>query len=240
MKKITYSLLVFATTSLFSGSAHAELYNIQFNNSAPLTKVYTGAALAPGPAIEYWNQGGVSTILTHTILDSAGVYNGVQVNFGGGSFSTINDASNAFASTPYNNMMDSQLVLAASAGPATMTFTNLVHGGNYELYVYTHAPKSGYGVVLDINGQNTTASTAGNETSFNASNYEKVKLTADNTGTLSFTWGPASGSSRIGINALQLSGPAPEPSSAALVGIGVLFLVAFKLKKSGALSVFNV
>ncbi len=237
MKKITYSLLVFATTSLFSGSAHAELYNIQFNNKAPLIKVYSGDALAPGSASEYWNQGGLSTIETHSILDSGGINNGVQVNFGGGSFVTISDASNAFGSTTYKDMMDSYI---ATTAPLTMTFTNLTHGGTYELYVYTHAPKAGYGAVLDINGQNTTASTSGNETSFNSSNYEKVKLTADNTGKLSFTWGPASGSSRGVINALQLSGPAPEPSSVALMGIGGLLLVAFQLKRSGALSGFNV
>ena len=243
MKKIIL-LSAFVASLFYSASANAQLIDIQFNGY-PATQHYSGAvqvgAVQVGATNDYWNiQTGLNAT-NFTLKDTNKNDSGIKFTYTSTGVGNDDPANNTFV-TPIlkseANLANDYISTKPGVG-SFFKFSGLTQGATYTLYVYSQG-SLGSTNGLKINGSQVTSGNANHNvfdstnsyvTTFIASGSEQI-FTYDALGTGS--------RSRGIINGLQLSAPAPEPSSAALVGIGVLFLVAFKLKKSGALSVFNV
>ena len=245
MRKII-SLLAIGAAMLYSGSANAALYNIEFNGYpdpgtiARPSQQYSGKGAVLGATGDYWNiETGISSGPT-ALLDSKKNSSGISFAYSGTAAGNIGPTSpsNGFNGTPYAKLM-SDYISVQPGHTGLLIFNGLKSGVTYTLYVYSQ------GVVgsnngLIVNGVSAITNNAG-ASSFDATNLYVTSFTASGTSkTITFDDPGTNSRSRGLINGLQLSTPVPEPSSVALVGIGGLLLVAFQLKRSGALSGFNV
>ena len=243
MKKIIL-LSSFVTSLFYSASVNAQLIDIQFNGY-PLKQHYSGYvdvnAVQVGATNDYWNIQTGLTATNVTLKDTSKKDTGIKFTFTSSAAGNDDPLNNTFITPTFKNeayLVNDYISTKPGAG-SYFKFSGLTQGETYTLYVYSQG-SLGSTNGLKINGSQVISGNA-NHNVFDSTNSYVTTFTASGSEQI-FTYDAlgTGARSRGIINGLQLSAPAPEPSSAALVGIGVLFLVAFKLKKSGALSVFNV
>jgi hypothetical protein len=238
-------IFVFAmfALSMTAEAATGELINIQFGG----TGVYSGDAMGGGSANEYWNRltrpiGTVSSLKTSTQTAS-------NVNLTWTSDALTTSQWSSF--TGQDNTLMSGYIYSSS-NDDHLSFTGLVAGATYKLYVYSQSdntPGNNNGdnqsLSITINGKTydpTIASEGSTSTFVAGQNYQVYSFISNVTGDNIFYTGSPNGTKGV-INGLQLErtasnqrnpafnpSPNPEPTSMVLLGIGSL-VAARKLRK---------
>ena len=214
------------------------IFNIEFG-----TKGFTGntgVVTGDTQATEYWNPAAGKPTNNLQLKDSHGNYAsspGVGVSYTLSGISNINPVDNSFSGGSDATLMSSYIYSVLPN--KTLTFSGLVAGHTYGLYVFSQAASKSSGQQLTINTNfgvtATTDKSIGSTSSFSEGlNYLAVNVIADNQGKIGITYAPfiISGTTNQGdINGIVLSSTAhaPEPATLVLLSIGGM-LVAFKLK----------
>ena len=229
MKKII-SLCVFVSALLYSGSANAELYNIQFNGlsiynySGTTNLVNSGVTPDIGTIGNTWNHGVLDYGTLSNILDSQGIASSLSFKYSG---TAQGDVQQAKVNTGAIANLTQDYVSVQKGKSGTFDFQGLSVGKTYNLYIYAQGPfLSTQRLIFD--GVTTSVLNA-NHTAFDGSNSYKFTFTATSNIDQQFTFSGVDGRTRI--NGLQLSTPVPEPSTLTLIGLGGM-LVAFRLRKT--------
>ncbi len=128
-------------------------------------------------------------------------------------------------SSAYNTALDSARFNPAGGDTVTITIEGLTVGYVYEVQIWYVETRTGFDGAAD----RTSKWTAGNEVTLDGngdggSQWVIGTFTADAT-TQTFINGPQSGNSIVQLNMIQLRTLVPEPASAALMGMGGLFLM---------------
>lgn len=244
MKVIKKALMAVAIIGLSSTTARADWYNVQFSYSPqdnPAVQ-YSGAGVDPASG-NWWNlvTSTNSTTSLYNSLDAAPL---VPVSIALASNVRVSSANNGFTGQTQAPLFGGY---AYTLGSSNFSFQGLNDKTAYTLYVYTQSEQSGETLALTpITGSGTISNggvslqSDATKSAFSTNqNYLTITNAHSSGGVLSFNFSPGViGSDNQGnINGIQLySAPAPEPSTIALMGMGGLLFVAFRLKSRGILS----
>lgn len=236
--KTTPCLLVVAATVSFESASNAQsLWNVDFksNNGS-----MSGAAVI-GSAGDFWNVLGSNPSLTPvsvSLADNLGVVSSVSLSYtgvGGGGFGFSSASGNP------TSLMGDGIASGVNGGSGTsfaqisFTFSGLSANTQYDVVAYGANTTAGAGTRFfsSISGP-TLGTTTGASNDINAGPgvaYTTFTLSTDGSGAFTFYSNFNSGVSAAGpINGFQVT-VVPEPSTFALVGIGLIGMTMFRRRR---------
>ena len=243
MKSPTLTNLPIAAAALFlvTTASNAAVINVDVQGLAGSTSAenYTGGSangpIASGTTWNHFTAGDdpLSTPLTN-LIDDSGAATTVAVSFGSGWSGSYADG--------FNNNLQGDRTYTLAAAQGMMTISGLIEGGQYNLAMITGVNGSGlFSTTFSIVGETPETATA--LTAAGGSGNGPLTFTEGTThvlfenitatdGSITFTTQSTLGSSTnyAGVLAgLQIQA-VPEPSSAALLGLGGLTLILRRRK----------
>jgi hypothetical protein len=214
---------------VFATSAQAALIDVQFGpTSVPL---YSGDAVI-GSAGNQWNDFQSSSGVARALATISGAASGVSLTYAAqGNYDV--GGNTAFNGTPYFNLMRG--FLYTQGRPITLTFSGLVAGGSYNLYVYGQSDgnSGNYGGVVTGNGPSQTAYQSTDSSFVLGRNDVEFVGVANGSGQLSVLDSIVGGRSQTMVNGLQLqtATAVPEPAASTLFGLGLVGLMTVKRRR---------
>ena len=222
-----------ASIALLSPMANAALVGLNFQgNTAANLAAGTTAGSTAGTIVpqQNWNNAlnGNDTVGSiANLISSTGSSSGITAAWLGP------DSWNAMGAIgPSGNEQMSYGFIKSQASNVTVTFSGLMSGSLFDMVIYTATDNVGNLGTFTLNDSaNTNASYnigAGNTATFtdNSTRRAFTGLTAvGNSVTLTMSGGGA------GLAGVQFSGVIPEPSSAVLLGLGALGLLAHRTRR---------
>ena len=208
-----------------SASAQSTLINVQFGYySSP----YTGAAIV-GAAGDYWNDMVSETGTTSALNDNTNLATGVSLTYTGYD-QWGGTGSSGFSSGPYAGLMEGYITAFGSVNPGHFTFSGLTANATIELWLYAQGDieSNGRQVAVSANGGTpmvTAPTNATLGTFVDGTNYLHITTTANAEGVLDLSYAIANLSGyapEADVNGMQLIVTVPEPSTAAMLGLGAL------------------
>lgn len=251
MKLKTTTIL--AVTSLGIAAAQAAVISINVTDDGPGAGAASAGNTAGAILSGYWNTIGtdgqaLSGTNISSLTNDSGTASGVSIaqSANQGGFYNQGSLNTGFSGTIGNAVMEN---FADSPGNYTYTLNNVNAGVGslYDVYVYTSRVFSNTGVTqFDVNGQTlflSNESTVGDysesgfatqalaEANLSAGNYVKFSNVSLDTLTIGITGltDTTNGGNLAAVNGIQIVS-VPEPSSAALLGLGGLALILRRRK----------
>ena len=239
MKRITKTPLTLAAAAFLAATSQADVINIDFNTNigVPTLAPYAGAS-ANGPiaSASVWNQFTLSSPPNgqsmNNLLDDSGTPTTVAVAFGTG-------WTGSYDNTGPNNLQRDR-AYTSGGGTGTFTVSGLNPGGTYNLALFVDDNSSG-SIATDFTIGATTMMAFGGSAGTNVDGpltftagethalFSGISASVDGDITISTT--QAAGSTFGSFPGLQIEGSfIPEPSSAALLGLGGLALILRRRK----------
>lgn len=214
--KIKYILLALASSGAL---ASAVTINIDFGRNAD--PLYTGVGQAPDTGTT-WNAIDQSALTDAALVDSIGAASNITIS---------KDVSNSFGTTgggapSSDTLMQDYLHDGNSGTIYSVTFSNLVAGGDYDLYLYGHGDQPVQHTEFIVDAANGGASGSNTASARVQTDVVVLNATADASGDITYTWGRPSGgaANHSAHNGVQLVAIVPEPSSGLLLGFsGLMF-----------------
>lgn len=217
--------LAIAAASLFSASAaSATAIDVQFG-AATASQQQVGPAVI-GAAGDYWNFSNAASG-SSSLLSTSQAVTGVTLTFAASGVFNSAAGTFAFSGTPDANLM--QGYIYSSTATITATLTGLAAGQGYSLDLYTQGNNnaSGRSSTATVNGATGTSTQTNASTFIRNNNYLVFSGAADAVGKVSIAVVTRSGEANF--NGFQfVTTTIPEPSTLALLGVGLLGLCLFK------------
>ena len=223
--KNVIGLAIAGAASLFSSSAaFAIAIDVQFG-AASASQQQVGPAVI-GAAGDYWNFSNAASG-SSSLLSTGQAATGVTLTFAASGFYTAAAGTFAFSGKPDANLM--QGYLYSSTSSITATLTGLSAGQGYSLDLYTQGDNnsSGRSSTATVNGATGTSTQTNASTFIRNNNYLVFSGAADSVGKVSIAVVTKSGEANF--NGFQfVTTTIPEPSTLALLGVGLVSLCLFK------------
>jgi hypothetical protein len=223
LASVTALALLAATTS----AAQASTVDVQFSRDPGLQQ--TGAAFV-GQSGDFWNDF-LGNAGGGTLLDTSGAATGVSLSFSAALVYESDPNYTQFTGTPWANLMQGYLVDFSNSPGIDLKFTGLTPGQGYGFWIYTQGDNNSGNrqISLSANGGATTVNTQADDDRFvMGRNLAYIVTVADANGVVDIIGHDLYGEANI--NGVQFM-PVPEPSSAALLMAGALFLTGAALRK---------
>lgn len=223
--KTAIGIAIAGAASLFSSSAaFATAIDVQFG-AASASQQQTGPAVI-GAARDYWNFSNAASG-TSSLVSTTQAATGVTLTFAASGSYTAAAGGFAFSGKPDANLM--QGYLYSSTSSITAVLKGLAAGQGYNLDLYTQGDNnaSGRSSTATVNGATATSTQTNAGTFILNNNYLVFSGAADAMGNVSIAVVTKSGEANF--NGFQLVTTAvPEPSTLALLGVGLATLCLFK------------
>ena len=221
------SVSALALLATMTSAAQASTVDVQFSRDPGLQQ--TGAAFV-GQHGDFWNDF-LGNVGGGSLLDTSGAATGVNLSFSAALVYESDPGYTQFTGTPYANLMQGYLVDFSNSPGIDLKFTGLTPGQGYGFWIYTQGDNNSGNrqISLSANGGPATVNTQADNDSFVAGrNLAYIVTLADANGVVDIVGHDLYGEANI--NGVQFM-PVPEPSSAALLMAGALFVAGAALRK---------
>jgi len=214
-------IMVFGLTTSFMQVSFATALNIDFGSE------YTGLPSSYGAAsnqIGHWNDISGDSVLTRSLLNSAGIATGVDLTLSNTSGGGILGATNNDKSLLYDNFW------TPNSSPWSVSLSG-IEPGMYDIYYYAPAHSSISTGVFSINGTDVLSLTGSLSLTQGISWDMLSSVSIDNLGLLFIQ--SESNANLLGLSGLQIV-PVPVPAAVLLFSSGLLGLIGMRKNISKA------